>query len=175
MLSSGTRYKDVPADYLANCRWREEWLTKGERSKLVREDLKRACRDDFLFYLRAFAWQYNPDNVGGEVGPFVPFAWQEDTLTRTMQRLFVDRRSVVWEKSRKMGATWMALFLADWASRFHGMKKFLVMSHTQKAVDTDGDMDTLLEKIRFIHSKLPRWIRGEFTSKNLLLRYADTN
>jgi hypothetical protein len=174
MLSPGRRYLAVPTDFAGNREYRLEWLKKAAKSKLVRDDLKRACRDDFLFYLRVFAWQYNPDNVGREVGLFIPWPWQEDTLQRTMQRLFVDRRGVVWEKSRKMGATWMALFLQDWAARFHEMKKFLVMSHTQAAVDTSGDMDSLFEKVQFINDKLPGWLRGDFARKKLLIRYPDS-
>jgi hypothetical protein len=171
MLSQARYHEKVPTDHVKNLLFRYELNRRCEESDTARRDVLIACRDDFLFYLRAFAWQFNPDIVGTEINTFIPWQWQEDAMLRTMQRLYQDRRSVVWEKSRKMGATWMALYMFDWASRFHEMKKFLVMSHTQDAVDRLGDMDSLFERVSFINKLLPPWMYQGFNRKRLILTY----
>ena len=171
MQFTARHFEKVPTDPQDNMRFRQHLIRTCETSGTARRDVLIACRDDVLFYLRAFAWQFNPDEFGHEVGPFIPWPWQEEAMLRTMERLYFERRSVVWEKSRKMGATWMALLMFDWTARFHETKKFLVMSHTQDAVDRVGDMDSLFERVDFINRHLPDWMVRGFRRKKLLLNY----
>src|SRR5882757_9968946 len=118
MLSPGKYYLSVPTDPKGNRLFRRALIKKCRTDLAFRAEVLEACKQDLFFYLSVFVWQYNPKRVGREVEPFIPWDFQVDVLRKTMHRLFVVGRSVVWEKSRELGATWMALALYDWMCLF---------------------------------------------------------
>jgi hypothetical protein len=121
------------------------------------------CREDIFFWISLFCWQQNPKHVGTEIGPFITWDYQEEGLRQTIQWLFADLPDypddVLWEKSREMGATWLALILALWLCLFHPNKRVLCISHTEEAVTKAGDEGTLFAKIQFMLDYLPDWMK----------------
>ncbi len=172
MISPGRWHERVPKDSLGNLQFRRGNAARNDPN--IRKGLIEACRLDICFYINTFVWQYNPDNIGREVEPFILWDFQEAALRRTIQRLFVEQRRVLWEKSRELGATWLALIMFDWMSLFHDWKSFLCISHTEEAVDKEGKRNTLFYKIRFMHERLPDWITRGVKKRKLSFTYPHT-
>src|SRR6266542_3049783 len=49
------------------------------------------------------------------------------------------------------------LIIQDWVCRFHKHKNFIDMSHSEKAVESSADPNSLFPKLTFINEHLPKW------------------
>src|SRR6266850_5727752 len=126
MLSPGQWHKSIPKGRAENLRWRIRLLEAVRKyGAPARQAVFKMCREDILFYINGFVFQYNPDHVGEEVGPFISWDFQEEAILKTLRILIQERDDMLWEKSRMMGATWMALIIDDWLCTFHDYKKCL--------------------------------------------------
>lgn len=183
MLSPGKYHLEVPREPEANLEWRERlysFLAKKGREE-AREAVRRMCRADLLFYVNAFVFQFNPNPIGSqlEVGPFCTWEFQDRDLTygdRAAGRVGIlqcieERKDLVVEKSRELGATWMMLLVKDWMAAFHRHKHFLLLSKDEISVD-DGTPDSLFGKLEFIHERLPGWLFGKPRKRELKIEYA---
>jgi hypothetical protein len=65
------------------------------------------------------------------------------------------------EKTRDMGASWIVLYVFIWFWLFHDNCDFRIGSRKEDFVDKIGDMDTLMEKVRFTLRFLPSWMKPE--------------
>jgi hypothetical protein len=162
MLSPGQWHKHVPKDLIANLQFRVHILEDSATDRALQHGLREMCRQDILFFINCFVWQINPDHVGDEVGPFISWDFQDRAILDTMNQLLSGggRRDALWEKSREMGATWMALIIVTWLTLFHPHKRVLLISHSEEAVTKAGDDGTLFAKIDFILHRLPDWLIG---------------
>lgn len=164
MFSAGTHHKRVPKDRKGNLAWRKHVLQRADQEPEYREYLIRACREDILFYINTFVWQHNPKKKGTEVGPFISWAFQDETLTSRDR----NKPGILWciengedaviEKSRDMGASWLCLIAFEWLWHFHSDKNFIVISRNEDAVDKPGTPSCLFWKIDHIHTMLPKWL-----------------
>lgn len=162
MLSEQTYHQRVPKDLQTNLRFRRFILGKAREDAEVQQALRAACAQDLIFWINTFVWQYNP-NARNEVAPFITWDWQDkaflgDEQTHGILEAIHDRRDLVIEKSRDMGASWMCLLTMVWMSLFHQRKKFLCVSRNADAVDKPEDPDSLFWKIDFILDHLPDWM-----------------
>lgn len=117
------------------------------------------CKQDILFFVNTFVWQYNPNAIGKSstsVGPFITWDLQED-LVRVVLDCISERRDLVIEKSREMGASWLCIIVILWLFLFHDDKQFICISRNEKAVD-DPSRNSLFSKIDYILKRLPEWI-----------------
>lgn len=169
MLGHGRHNEKVPRTTLANLRFRASIWDECMSSGLTRRLVTKACEEDVLFWINVFGWQTNPENLGEEDGPFITFPFQEEAILNTIRWQIVERRRVIWEKSRKQGGTFLALFKSIWLALFHDRKRSLWMSHTKEAVEKSGDEDTLFGKIEFILSRLPSWMTGNYPEKGKVI------
>lgn len=170
-FSPGTRWQDKLK--LKNEQevldWRAWWLRRTRQNRRVRQGLIEVCRDDLLFYTNLFLWQRNPKELGKEVAPFWTWPFQDRAFPIILKAI-EDQVSLVCEKSREMGLTWMFLIVADWLCRFHPNKQVLMMSRNEKMVESDNP-DSLFWKIQFMHDHLPEWLRGEVAHRRLFYGY----
>lgn len=174
MLSSGKYHQQVPRDVVKNLLYRREVLLRAAQDRQLQRALIEACRRDILFYVNTFVWQLNPRKKGSEVGPFVTWDFQDEAFLKVL--LHVERdEDLLIEKSREMGASWLCLIVMDWLCLFHHWKKFLVISHTEDAVDRPGDSDSLFWKVQFMHDHLPAWLVGEASKAKLSFNYPRTS
>ncbi len=158
MLSPGNYHLDVPKDEKENLLFRRFWLNKAKESRSVQRMLKEICRRDILFYVNTFVVQFNPLQFGDEARPFVTWDFQ-DRHFPTILKCIDDKRDLVVEKSREMGATWMFLIVADWLCLFHQNKTVLMVSKSADAVDNKAST-CLFWKLDFMHDHLPDWMKG---------------
>jgi hypothetical protein len=140
-------------------RFRAYWIKRCRLDRKYRRAVLALFRRDIVAFINMAVWQMNPDNIGHEVGPFLTWDWQALALDRTMKRLFKKGRAdMLWEKSREMGATWLAMILALWLCLFHPNKRVLLLSHKEEAIHKSGDPGTLFGKIAFMLKHLPAWM-----------------
>lgn len=173
VLSPGKYHLKVPKDAAANLRFRRHLLTAAATDPRVQAALREACRLDFLFFVNVFVWQYNPRQPGAEVGPFVSWDFQDESVPCILGAI-EDQDDMLIEKSREMGATWWFLIAETWLWLFHGWKKFHNMSRNEKAVEAD-DPDCLFWKIDFLLAKLPTWLLPKKSRRNKLFFGNDDN
>jgi len=173
MLTIGSHHLKIPKDVASNLKLRRSILARCRREKKYRKAVMSLCQTDIIAFLNLFGWQINPKHVGHEIGPFITWECQEELLATTLKRLFGEYAGdILWEKSREMGATWLALFLAVWLCVFHKNKRVLCVSHTEHAVEKTGDDGTLFAKVQFILDHLPEWMYSVKKSK-LVFKFAN--
>jgi len=157
MFSPGEWHKQVPRNLRDNLRFRRFVIQQSSKDARLRKDLIRVCREDLLFYINTFVFQYNPRVNGREIGPFITWPAQEDAVRKILSCI-ERQRDLAVEKSREMGASWLFLIVMDWFIKFHDGKKFLCVSRNADAVDKPGDSDSLFWKLDFISRYQPKWL-----------------
>lgn len=177
MLSPGQWHKQVPKDRTKNLIFRQRVLRLCRQHAWARKAAVEACKQDILLFISVFGFQYNPKHVGSEVGPFITWDFQEKAVLETLEQMFGGHVNpdVLWEKSREVGATWLALFLDSWLCLFHGWKKLFVISHSEDAVDRPGDPDCLFWKVQHILGHLPSWMAKGVTKRKLAFQFPNNS
>lgn len=152
----------VPRDVRQNVLFRRalfKHCSGRKDSRDRRAALLHMCERDPLFWINAFVWQYNPNTVGAcslRVGPFSTWPFQDRTVLEIM-RCVRERRDLVIEKSREMGASWMALLVMGWYLLFRPDTSFLCISRNKESVD-DASRNSLFTKLDYVFRHLPEWM-----------------
>lgn len=115
-------------------------------------------------FIRDWCTTYDPRN--GDNGlpaemPFIPFAKQEE-LVRFLMACISAKAGGLIEKSRDMGATWLACAFSIWLWRYRAGASVGWGSRKEDLVHRIGDPDSIFEKMRIIIDRLPRefWPKG---------------
>lgn len=159
----------VPKRIDANLRWREQILTRAAKSQSFRRQIRSACEKSVLFWINGFAWTFRQKetradgeeaSVTGHAAnvPFVTWLCQ-DSLIEELESSIRHGRDVLVDKSRDMGASWCILTVIHHAFQFRRNHTFLEISRKLDLVDKRGDMDSLLEKHRYLLRNQPAWLR----------------
>lgn len=165
MLSPERFHESVPKGLDDNYVYRGEVLEEASKSREFRIGLLEACKQDILFWVNTFVFQFNPQHFGDEVGPFITWDFQDDDVRKVL-RCLEERKDLRWQKSREMGVSWLTVIVMTWLCLFHERKKGLVISQDADGVDRPDDPDCLFWKIQFILEHLPDWMsRGAFKRK----------
>lgn len=184
MLFRAEHYKRVPTDLAENLRFRRRIIERCSADPNAQRVVREMCRQDIIFYINTFVWQYNPKERGVFAkAPFICYPFQVDMMLRGPES--PDGPGILWcwenrldcfvEKSREMGATWFFLMFEDAIARFVEYSKLLNVSRSAEAVDKKDDSDSLFWKLRFINDNLPEWLRGRMGDKTMLLTYKDSH
>src|SRR3990167_2650885 len=146
-----------PANYDENARYRLEMLVKIQKSPLLKAHVKRLCEKDILFWVNTFVFTYNPRRTPSAI-PFVTYKYEDKLILEIVDRI-KNQKDILVDKSRDMGVTWCILLVFTWYWQFGGEgADFLVGSRKEQYIDVMGNMDTLLEKVRFILRNQPEWL-----------------
>lgn len=147
----------VPTEFTDNLKWREHVIKRAAGDPVAQRRLLEWCRQDPVFYVNTFVWQYNPKKRNGPtVAPFVLWDFQVDALLAIF-RAIKDGGDLVIEKSREMGASWLCLIAFEYLWHFEAYQKFLCVSRNADMVDSD-DPDSLFWKVDFMHRNMPPWL-----------------
>ncbi len=150
----------IPKDYLANVKRRYLILFKAQKSGDLRVLQKQMCKNDILYWVNIYACTYNPRKTPSTI-PFITYAY-EDGLIMDLYNKVMKQEDILIDKSRDMGVTWCVLLVYTWFWQFGGEgQDFLVGSRKEQYIDGIGNMDTLLEKVRFLIRNQPRWLMPE--------------
>lgn len=158
--------KEVPTDPAENVAYRIFMRDAASKSAAVRQAIMKACREDVLYFFRAWVWLYEPREMedDGEARPrIIPFlVWdhQEPVILEIKKHL--GKRDIGIEKSRGEGMSWIGLMLAlhQWLFELEPVNIGMVSS-TQLKSDTPGNMDSLMAKLDWELEQLPSWMTGE--------------
>lgn len=171
-------YKLITTDPIKNLRLRVKVLRAAQRDIFIRTALREMCKRDFVFFVNLFIWQYNPLKKDGlEAGPFIMWDCQlravlkqpgvpwpgedEDDLNDCgILESIENGHSLLIEKSRDMGISWLCLLVFLWLFLFYPYQKFLCISRNEAAVE-DEDPDSLFWKLDWALRHLPSWLRPE--------------
>lgn len=184
MLSPGHYYKLIPKDITANIKRRMAILRLCSLDKRTQRGFKEMCKHDLRFFIDIFVWQSNPLKKGAEkVGPFILWDFQERALFKVpgvywpgedddqlndagLLWCLENDHSLVIEKSREMGASWLCILLFVWLLLFHPHMTMLCVSKNEEAVDDDSS-DSLFWKVRWVLEHMPVWLKPKaFRDKN---------
>jgi hypothetical protein len=182
-LSPWQWHKLVPRDMLANALYRKGILEAAETKQHIQQALLEVCKNDIIFWINAFGFQSNPDEM--EEGPFICYPFQEAffvggemEIGGVMRRQWgileciEDREDLRVPKSRYVGASWKVAFTAVWLCLFHDHSKVLVMSKDEATAEDVDDSKSLFWKIQFIIDHLPDWMsRGSGKKKAGVMRF----
>lgn len=154
---SGKPY-EYPKGYDENITYRLKLmmkLQKDVRMKLIVNDL---CKEDILFWVNTFCATYNPRKNPSTI-PFITYKYEDDLILSLVDAI-KNQKDILIDKSRDMGVTWCVLLVFTWFWQFHGEGyDFLCGSRKEQYIDGIGNMDTLMEKIRFLIRNQPKWMR----------------
>ena len=170
----------VPKKLEDNLRWRMSLRKSCDENPEVRASVLAACKKSLLFWMNSFCWTYRIRYVN-EKGETVPtsghqahypmITWpvQDEAILR-MDEAIENSEDINAEKSRDMGASWLVLFLFDWRFLFRREQQFGVVSRKEVLVDAKGDMDSLFEKLRYVHANLPSWMVPKISGRYMHLK-----
>ena len=158
----------VPLDPEANRRWRQKFF--NITNEWDREQVRKACREDFLFYCAGFLYLYDAGDESGTPGPvpFIPYEFQVECITLMYACLHDLRCPMRGKKPRRIGFTWLAVALFEHAWRTVKNCHLLVGSHREEEVDGTqamskggryvGEWSKLLPKFDYLHVYQPPWL-----------------
>ena len=151
----------MPKGKLSNPLYRLALLEAAADDVELQADLWQMCREDILFWVNTFVWTHDPRQLDSPALPFITYPFQDTSLT-TMAEC-VGRESLLAEKSRDMGASWMFLMTFLWRWLFYDLQSFLVVSRNEKYVDARGNPKSLFYKLDFALARLPSWMMPNVT------------
>jgi hypothetical protein len=128
------------------------------KAPINRKVAMEACRDSFKFFANNFVWIQNPraEEAKDKDIPFLLWDFQEQAAEHIIDAI-VKGYDLPIEKSRDMGLSWLMMTILVWGWHFHEWE-CLVGSQKMENVDTRGNIKALLEKARYIVSRLPIWM-----------------
>lgn len=187
MLSPGRYHEQVPRTLHENLAFRLKVLEAAEDGADVQQELRHMCREDILFHINTFVWQFNPSKSleGGvqAVMPFITYPAQERLIVarpethrefapydKGMLWCIENKKTGVCEKSRWQGASWICLIVEDWLAGHHEHVQILNISRNEDAVD-DGTKDSLFWKLRYMHQMMPDWMFGPIEDTKLYFHF----
>lgn len=132
---------------------------KCDKDDDLRAKTYKLCQEDIKFWINHFAWTKDPRKPYQRL-PFFLYPYEEDAVADLVMAI-ENGEDLLIEKTRDMGASWMVLYVFTWYWLFKANSDFRVGSRKEDFVDKIGDMDTLLEKVRFCLASLPLWMLPE--------------
>lgn len=147
-----------PTDYTAynnpypkkNLRYRADLLKNMDESAEFAIAIRSKCKRDILFWLNCFCW-VKETNVGKKTGklPFVLYPYQKRVVGEITNA--IDKgKDIIIRKSRDMGMSYLMLYIFQWYWLFGNEgNDFLIGSINAAKTDTQGNMTSLFEKLRY--------------------------
>ncbi len=140
---------------LENKKQRLKLLIKAKEDTRIQSMIIKKSEQDPLFFFNMLLWTYNPRLQRPHL-PFILYPYQEESILDTIDSIerWIDHR---FEKSRDMGFSRQMLWIAI---RWRLFKKWplLIGSYKEDYVDQQGNMDSSFERLRYIISRLPKWM-----------------
>jgi len=148
----------IPKSLYENTKRRFKLLYHAAKKDELKVVQYKLCAQDILYWVNLYGVTYDP-RKNPSVIPFITYGY-EDKLILDIVESIKNQKDFLIEKSRDMGVTWCVLLVFTWFWCFKGEGfDFLVGSRKEQYIDTIGNMDTLLEKVRFLIRNMPVWMR----------------
>lgn len=164
--------KFSPKTVAANREYRRKIIGVCGKSASAREDVMAMCAADPLYAVNTFAWTVDPRKVRRKSAvPMVLWGDQVKALEQIVWCI-VNGESLLIEKSRDQGASWICMDAVWWFTRFRELSMFLCTHIKEAKVDKSGSLKAALPKIDFVNKWLPSWMAdsGWETNRSHLYR-----
>lgn len=153
----------------------------AEKDATVWPSMRAFYKANPVEFLSDWAMTFDPRNADiakPTVIPMVLFPKQAEFVRWVVDR-WQDRESAVVEKSRDMGASWLACGIAVWIFLFHPGAVIGFGSRKEEYVDDKSDMKALFPKIRMLIRLLPKELRpagysDRYNTKHMLIENPET-
>lgn len=151
-----------PKDRNENLRLRIQMLKLAEEEKEFRDYVKTIALRDFNFLFNLFFWTYDVKDHSktGEINvPFITWDFQDEFIDWVVTESIDGKQDAHVDKSRDMGASWLliGIYTGYWLRPSPG-NEFLIGSRKDEYVDRRADLNTLMEKVRYLLKYLPWWM-----------------
>lgn len=137
------------------------------------------CKKDILYFFDYYLYTDKNDtffwqDFNQEV-PFILFDFQREAVVEiwnsiingskpVSERDLEELNNVFIEKSRQMWISWLIVWIFLYWFLFY-KHKYTLVSRTAAEVDSQWDMDSMFEKLRFMIRNLPSWMLPEWFPK----------
>lgn len=136
-------------------------ISQAEAEKRQAAELK-LCQSDFRHWIRNHGWVADPKNPDPTLRKIPLLLWPEqERLCDFLLEGAADGLDRLVNKSREIGATWIACHVLHWLAWTQQGFSALAMSRVEDLVD-DKTPASIFGKIRFVHSMQPVFLRPEF-------------
>lgn len=151
-----------PPDYTAEFNRRRKLFKHFAQNPKEWQRVKAFYADNPKQWINDFCVTYDPRNKAPtpKTMPFLLFPRQEDLVDCIMECIALGE-SLLVEKSRDMGASWVCCALSVHQWLFNGGTSFGWGSRKQEYVDKLGNPDSIFEKMRIIIDHLPHFMLPE--------------
>lgn len=145
-----------PKDLRENLLFRANLMEKANGDDKLKDALKLKAKNDILFFFNVFLWTYDPRR-DVKHRPFITYEFQDEYLTN-ISVYYGKQEDFLTEKSRDMGASWLAMgfILHKWL--FEDGFSALLGSYKENKVD-DGTLDSHFGRLEYLVEHLPKWMR----------------
>ena len=156
-----------PPDYLQEFNRRHALARKLGANKKLWESVKPFYAANPIDFINDFCVTYDPRNKKPKpkTMPFVMFQRQEEFI-QCLQECVELGESLLCEKSRDMGASWLCCAFSVHQLLFNPGASIGWGSRKQDLVDKIGDPDSIFEKMRIILRNLPFFMLPEGYQEN---------
>ena len=130
-----------------------------EKSEEIEEVLTKCLApgiEGFQYWCEYFCYTFNPRDLKNPHKHFILYPYQKEDAEKLLDAIRTGK-SVVMDKSRDMGATWLALAVITYCWIFDESFHALLGSRKEDLVD-DRTVDSLFGKIDYILERQPWWI-----------------
>jgi hypothetical protein len=135
-------------------------IKQDEKAKAA---ILKICSNDPLYLINAFGMTYDPRKTPADI-PFNLYPYQEELILNLKECLETKKPFIV-VKARDMGLSWCVMAFFSWCLLFKQSFVGTIGSRKQAEVD-DGTISSLLPKISYFISHLPRFLNGGFIDKD---------
>lgn len=124
-----------------------------------REIAIKLSEKDPKFFINNFVFTYDPRGKTRNTRhlPFLLYDFQEKSIDEIVRHI-EEEIDLLVDKSRDMGASWILIATLFWGWKFKEWD-VLVGSRKEDYVDKRGDINSLIEKFRYINRMLPDWLQ----------------
>lgn len=157
LLSNNSEIITYPRTVKENLIFRAEFHQQCEQSYLAQEAAARLFTIKPTAFFNLCLFTYDPRVPECSDRPFITYPFQDDYIAQGISKDIDDGESSLTEKTRDMGVSWMVL--GEFLRRFlFKDESFHIGSRKEDLVDKVGDINSLLERIRYMSRALPGWI-----------------
>lgn len=155
------------ADLVVRATYGDDENTADEIQAAIKKQIKK----DILFFFNYFVWTLDPrEETDKQEMPMLLYEYQQKFVLWFIALVMgtqgtIKRHNIVIPKSRDMGVSWLIAAINVWFLLFH-RSSVCVGSRKEEECDVLGDIESLLEKHRFIIRRLPDFLIPEGMNLN---------